>query len=695
MAFSASSARLLMQARAAAQPGGNSGPASPPANQGTAPRGALWQRSMYCVRAWSRPILPERARATAVATGGVTAHPSAVRPPLPRFLSAADFRASSLFQKAAALRKPTLAHGTESNEEQAADDHFTSEMLNDYEPSEWWDSGSSDESLDLGPHQITGSACTKKSARKKIPKQFGNPKFSKSNLWKAAATSARSKQETQGSEAAPIHRASLKRVSVALVGGKAKRVCARSTKANLDDTAGDKEALENLEGAKLAKGSRSGAASRFGWWRKRCGARGLRPLPLTVASLELAAALLRKGGYRSGHLYLSAIKKAHTLAGHKWTEQHVQALADANRAIKRGLGPSQQAQPLPIRALTRAEAAAPLLEAAKVYWPTAGVHAMVVSSAWLLREIESSTAAYCSVVVHPSSEENVCSCGWVEWHLPSSKTDAMALGKTRTLACACPSTCCPVKSMRHVKRASLRAARDALGTDPPADWPLLVKGDGKPLSKEQVVRFYRDAVRAIGEDCTGITGHSARVSGAQRMAEAGIEITLIQLFGRWGSAVVLRYVREAALGKRGGTLAMRIEQGLTNLEEQVTKKVTQALPKQSDGVIAALRDRELEAIASRLLPKLLERRTAEESRSDWASVADSIKAELHEGFDVLTGATQAGFVQCYKGRAHVTLDRSYTLCGWIWSSSNSQAILKHQWDSMGKGLKCKTCIRRC
>ena len=38
-----------------------------------------------------------------------------------------------------------------------------------------------------------------------------------------------------------------------------------------------------------------------------------------------------------------------------------------------------------------------------------------------------------------------------------------------------------------------------------------------------------------------------RVSGARRLASVGIEICKTQLLGRWGSGVILRYVREAPL----------------------------------------------------------------------------------------------------------------------------------------------------
>ena len=51
-----------------------------------------------------------------------------------------------------------------------------------------------------------------------------------------------------------------------------------------------------------------------------------------------------------------------------------------------------------------------------------------------------------------------------------------------------------------------------------ADWPLLCKQDGLPLNKTDVVDYLRELSRLEGRDILRITGHSARVTGAMRMA---------------------------------------------------------------------------------------------------------------------------------------------------------------------------------
>ena len=55
------------------------------------------------------------------------------------------------------------------------------------------------------------------------------------------------------------------------------------------------------------------------------------------------------------------------------------------------------------------------------------------------------------------------------------------------------------------------------------------------------------AYQIFGITIDGITGHSLRVGGAQHFAAKGLEVSLVQLLGRWGSSSVLRYVAESPL----------------------------------------------------------------------------------------------------------------------------------------------------
>eukprot|EP00972_Heterocapsa_arctica_P068182 10068478-Heterocapsa_arctica.AAC.1 len=100
----------------------------------------------------------------------------------------------------------------------------------------------------------------------------------------------------------------------------------------------------------------------------------------------------------------------------------------------------------------------------------------------------------------------------------------------------------------------------AMAEEPAEQWPLMCNPCGQPISKATIVEVYRALAEAAGAEHANLTGHSARVAGAMRMALAGHSEWLIQLFGRWGSSAVLLYIREALLGRRGGVIS-RVTEG--------------------------------------------------------------------------------------------------------------------------------------
>ena len=62
-----------------------------------------------------------------------------------------------------------------------------------------------------------------------------------------------------------------------------------------------------------------------------------------------------------------------------------------------------------------------------------------------------------------------------------------------------------------------------------------------------------------------LTGHSLRVTGAQGLSRMGVDAFAVQLLGRWGSATVMAYIREASVGSaaaqaRGRFLAKNLEE---------------------------------------------------------------------------------------------------------------------------------------
>ncbi|CAE7263008.1 Ank3 [Symbiodinium microadriaticum] len=83
--------------------------------------------------------------------------------------------------------------------------------------------------------------------------------------------------------------------------------------------------------------------------------------------------------------------------------------------------------------------------------------------------------------------------------------------------------------------------------------PVFCDSEGRPPSKSGWADTFQDIAAALGlpivlqNGARAYTGHSARATGAQFLATRGIELWRIQIFGRWGSDIILRYLREAPL----------------------------------------------------------------------------------------------------------------------------------------------------
>ena len=69
-------------------------------------------------------------------------------------------------------------------------------------------------------------------------------------------------------------------------------------------------------------------------------------LPVTEDKLELVAAALKEGAYRSGREYLSLLKQMHLAAGFAWAPMLDGLSRNFGRSLDRGLGPARRAPTL-------------------------------------------------------------------------------------------------------------------------------------------------------------------------------------------------------------------------------------------------------------------------------------------------------------------------------------------------------------
>ena len=145
----------------------------------------------------------------------------------------------------------------------------------------------------------------------------------------------------------------------------------------------------------------------------------------------------------------------------------------------------------------------------------------------------------------------------VLWQLPASKMDQQALGKDMSHGCACaPSSLCGCPF--HAAKAQLARLRrmfpdKVLGDGFERDVPLFPTRAGDVVDKEAMVDTIVKAALtlkiplATPDGTSRVSGHSLRVSGAQGLSRLGVDTWAIQLLGRWGSATVLKYIKEVPL----------------------------------------------------------------------------------------------------------------------------------------------------
>ena len=310
------------------------------------------------------------------------------------------------------------------------------------------------------------------------------------------------------------------------------------SRVNADDPGLDGTALKELKGGFYSATARKSTAARLEWWSKRAARRGREPFPIDLEALTLAGALLKAGRYRSAQQYLYTIKKEHMARGHVWDVALDSAFKDIRRSCERGLGGPKQAGALSLDEMrNRGTYEGVVLAEASL--------AIVFGSWWLLREIE-----LAAMTVGQVSFEKGAGCGVAVVKIAASKADTRAAGTTRRHGCACPSPLCPVA----VARKLVGSRKGAAGGD-----PLITNKGGEVVTKEEMVTELRGFAAWLGDADVHITGHSMRVTGAQRLALAGVSEGKIRLFGRWASRAMFKYTREALLGKQGLLVAKQVE----------------------------------------------------------------------------------------------------------------------------------------
>ena len=422
------------------------------------------------------------------------------------------------------------------------------------------------------------------------------------------------------------------------------------------------------ESDKFARSAVESVKSRLSWWRKRAREHNVEAYPITVERLQLLWALLKSWIQVCS---LSVVKNQHIRLVHPWTDALDLEMREGKRACDRGIGPPQKCGAFDMQKLANLSISDNPSCADGPMWPREGT---LCGCWWAMWEIELSLAR-CMQVAFLGGP----GCGRCVFDLPVSKTDPQALGKKRTHTCACSpavvgsEALCPVKVAKKLHNAALR--HEPVGAHPiPGMRPLWPTVDGKFVSKRAATLTFQKLAKLTAVDTT-VTGHACRVTGAQAMAVAGVDVWLIQAFCRWGSRAVVEYIRDCHLSS-AMDVATRVTRGLRLMEvlENIYRHMELNLG--SDHAVAC--EQEFEQV--------LEAKVAESGVVELK--CDHIKDQIERRMMKTAREGRVKFVLCTEsgfGKLHIKKNDTVCWCGRQWSQQVE--------EECPETVRCKRCLR--
>lgn len=268
--------------------------------------------------------------------------------------------------------------------------------------------------------------------------------------------------------------------------------------------------------------------------------------PLTVDKLARVAAAFKLCGYRSFANYLSKAKEQHIVLGGEWSDELQLEGRRAVRSVTRGIGPGQQRTLLDIDRIVRNQKGHRIeLEPLVEDGPVGPYCMMVIGCYFLLREAEASLMLSGNVILDQGLKQ-------VTLRLPSSKTDAAAIGVERSWGCLCKShgvEGCPF----HLADLQAKFLYKLFGNYDAGRLPFFPTRHGNPVDKSKAVETFEAVHTRLGLNITDedgyrlLGGHSMRLAGARILSSAGLRIYQIELLARWKSPMLLHYAQSAPL----------------------------------------------------------------------------------------------------------------------------------------------------
>lgn len=151
--------------------------------------------------------------------------------------------------------------------------------------------------------------------------------------------------------------------------------------------------------------------------------------------------------------------------------------------------------------------------------------------------------------------------------------------------------------------------------------------------------------------------HTRRVTGAVRQALAGIPEIKIQVFARWGSNVVLRYIRDAGLGVEGSLLTPDLSL------QSVRPELLSRTPVATDAPAAAVR---VNGLVEQVVEERIAKRLSLVKEELMAALSEKLQEMLSQVSPDEDMLPQA--VKCLNDRFHIPVTEELCFCGWPWAA---------------------------
>ena len=246
--------------------------------------------------------------------------------------------------------------------------------------------------------------------------------------------------------------------------------------------------------------------------------------PITPYKIKLLGGTLKESGYKAAHLYLGELKLMAVEQGQHWSDLLERTLKLSKLAVVRASGPKKKAPEVQVAEGTGQffMAEDSTTDKLKVNLAKELFEFGVI---WMLREVELAQLLKEHIAMNPLTK-------LVSLTLPVSKTDQMGKGTLRVLQCLCKNGCepaCPYKVTKNLVDGMERLKLDS---------PFVTK-DGKKATKAQIVKDWKSLYG------NGVTGHSARRTGALRYIKCQWPLAQVAYLGRWRSSVIYDYAAEA------------------------------------------------------------------------------------------------------------------------------------------------------